>query len=936
MFGLPLAFTIPAVLVALAGLPVLYYLLRITPPRPRRVPFPPLRLILDLRPRDETPAHTPWWLLALRLAIAAAIILAMAGPILNPLPAGESRGGPLLLVVDDGWPAAPTWDLRMAAATERISEAGRRGEAVAVVPTSDAGHEIIASDASRAQERLRAIKPMPFISDRLALIAPIANFLAGQPKTTLVWIADGVERGHAHEFAEKLASLVSGPVLETNVQAARALAGPQNESSGLYVRVLRSSTQSPAQGIVRALDLKGLGLGEARFDFAGPDAKSATETKAKFDLPTDLRNDIARLEILDEHSAGAVSLLDERWKRRRVGVISGETADLSLPLLAPNYYLVKALSPFADVREARPGTPDPIAALLDDHVNVLILADIGNLAADDHERLKQFVEDGGILLRFAGTRLAAADSDDLVPVRLRRGGRILGGALSWESPKKLAPFEQQSPFFGLAVPDEVTVRRQVLAEPDADLPGKTWAHLVDGTPLVTASQDGKGMIVLFHVTADTTWSNLPLSGLFVDMLRKIVSLSGVTAQPDQATAGQGQEKAASVPPTRTLDGFGVLGTPPPTAKPVPATFEAAGDADHPPGFYGPPDQMLAVNALRPDDRLNAADYSGMGLVNEPLRQSAPVDLRPPLLALAFLLFIADALASLWLGGNLPRRLGRAAAALALIGLAVSFSPGLLRADPKLDQPLSQSDLQSVLNTRLAYVVSGDQDVDDESKAGLTTLTQVLSQRTALIPADPVGVDPGRDELAFYPMLYWPIVADRPQPSAAAIAKVAAYMKQGGTIIFDTRDALTAYAGGPPTPEALWLRQLLQGVDVPELEPIPTDHVVTKTFYLIDGFVGRYEIGQTWIEALPPPNPADGLRPARAGDGVSPIIITSNDLAAGWASDTDGESLYPLVPGGARQHELALRGGINLVMYTLTGNYKTDQVHVRDLLERLAH
>jgi hypothetical protein len=935
MFGLPLAFTIPAVLVALAGLPVLYYILRVTPPRPRRVPFPPLRLILDLRPRDETAAHTPWWLLALRLTIAAAIILAMAGPIFNPLPAGESRGGPLLVVVDDGWPAAPTWDLRVAAAAERIIEAGRRGEPVAVAAISEAGRDIIVSDAAHALEHLRALNPLPFISDRLALISPISKFVATQPKTTLIWIADGVERGHVREFAERLAALMPHAVLATNTQAIRALTGPQNESGGLEGRVLRSSTQGPSQGVVRALDLKGLSLGEARFDFAGPDAKSATETKVRFNLPVDLRNEIARLEILDEHSAGAVSLLDERWKRRRVGVISGETADLSLPLLAPNYYLVKALSPFADVREARPGTPDPIASLLDEHPSVLILADVGSVTPTDHDLLKQFVDGGGILLRFAGTRLAAG-SDDLVPVRLRRGGRVLGGALSWESPKKLASFDHQSPFFALAVPDEVTVRRQVLAEPDADLPGKTWAHLVDGTPLVSASQSGKGMIVLFHVTADTTWSNLPLSVLFVDMLRKIVALSGETAKADQAKAGQEQQKAETVPPARTLDGYGVLSRPPPTAKPVPAAFDSIGDSEHPPGFYGQPDELLAVNALRADDTLTAADYSGLGFVDEPLRRPAPIDLRPPLVAIAFLLFIADALASLWLGGGLSRRFGRAATALGLVGVAFIFSPTPSRADPKPDQVLSQRDLDSVLNTRLAYVVSGDPEVDDQSKNGLTTLSQVLAQRTSLIPAEPIGVDPGRDELAFYPMLYWPIVAGRPQPSAAAIAKVAAYMKQGGTIVFDTRDALSVHSGGPPTPEAEWLRQLLNGVDVPELEPIPADHVVTKTFYLIDGFVGRYEIGQTWIEALPPPNPADGARPARAGDGVSPIIITSNDLAAGWASDADGESLYPLVPGGARQHELALRGGINLVMYTLTGNYKTDQVHVRDLLERLAH
>jgi len=72
-----------------------------------------------------------------------------------------------------------------------------------------------------------------------------------------------------------------------------------------------------------------------------------------------------------------------------------------------------------------------------------------------------------------------------------------------------------------------------------------------------------------------------------------------------------------------------------------------------------------------------------------------------------------------------------------------------------------------------------------------------------------------------------------------------------------------------------------------------------------------------------------------GDSFSPII-TANDLAAGWASDPDGDSHYSLVPGGERQHGLALRGGINLVMYTLTGNYKSDLVHVRDLLEPLAH
>ncbi|WOJ90171.1 DUF4159 domain-containing protein [Methylocapsa polymorpha] len=933
MLGLPLAFAAPLVLGALAALPLLYYLLRITPPRPRQTPFPPLRLVLDLRPKEETPLRTPWPLLLLRLAIAACIILAMAGPVWNPLPAVEAGEGPMLVVIDDGWPAAPSWDRRIAAAAERIEAAGRRSLPIAVAAASDEGREITLVDAGKALERLRAVKPAPFAPERLPVLGVIEKFTANHPNSSIVWITDGIELGHAREFAAKLAALPAHITIVTGADPVRALAGPENLAGGLEARVLRSAPGGPERGLVRALDLKGLAIGSAAFDFA-----VTNETKARFEMPVELRNEVARLEIADERSAAAVSLLDERGRRRRIGLVSGETADVSQPLLAPNYYLVKALSPFADMREARPGAADPIRSLLEDHVAIMILADIGAVSGPAHEDLLRFVEDGGILLRFAGSHLAGA-ADDLVPVRLRRGGRVLGGSMSWDTPKTLAPFERQSPFFGLAVPAEVTVTRQVLAEPDPGLPAKTLAQLSDGTPLVTAMRLGKGMTILFHVTADTTWSNLPLSGLFVDMLRKIVALSGETAK--DASAGEGvrgqAEEQRMVPPNRTLDGFGVLGPPPPSAKPIPAGFDGPADAEHPPGLYGASDALIAVNALQPQATIAAADFSGLGVAVEPLRGSEPIDLNPWLIAGAFLLFAADALASLWLSGGLRRPSRRVVAGLMLIilGCGVLVAPMRALADPAAP-PLSSRDLESALTTRLAYVASGDPKVDEASRQGLASLSRSLARRTSLTPGDPVGVDPARDELSFYPLLYWPIVASRPQPPQAAIAKISAFMKQGGTIVFDTRDALAARPGGPPTPEARWLRQLLDGVDVPELEPVPLDHVVTKTFYLIDGFIGRYAIGETWIEALPPPPADGGARPARSGDSVSPIIITSNDLAAGWASDPDGESLYALTPGGRRQHELALRGGVNLVMYTLTGNYKSDQVHVRDLLERLAH
>src|SRR4029079_19622990 len=134
----------------------------------------------------------------------------------------------------------------------------------------------------------------------------------------------------------------------------------------------------------------------------------------------------------------------------------------------------------------------------------------------------------------AGERLTGG-TDDLVPVKLRVGGRYLGGAMAWASPQKLAPFPDSSPFAGVAMPEDVTVSRQILAEPSIELSDRSWARLADGTPLVTARSDGKGWVVLFHITASPAWSSLPLSGLYVEMLRRLTQLSSGARPTDMAT-----------------------------------------------------------------------------------------------------------------------------------------------------------------------------------------------------------------------------------------------------------------------------------------------------------------------------------------------------------------------------------------------------------------
>ncbi|MDO9560061.1 MAG: DUF4159 domain-containing protein, partial [Bradyrhizobium sp.] len=362
---------------------------------------------------------------------------------------------------------------------------------------------------------------------------------------------------------------------------------------------------------------------------------------------------------------------------------------------------------------------------------------------------------------------------------------------------------------------------------------------------------------------------------------------------------------------------------------------------HPPGLYGPADGPLAVNALAAADRIASLDTASLRAQRASYTNAEPRDLRGILLASSLALFLIDAVIVALLGAGIAALLRRRAVPAALafaLALSTVVATSMATSRPARADTTDEFAIKAVSQTRLAYVVTGNADVDSIVKAGLSGLTLFLAQRTALEAGDPVGIDPARDELAFFPMIYWPVLPGAVKPAQDAINRIDAYMKQGGTVLFDTRDAIEAPPGADgasQTPGMLALRSILSSLDVPELEPVPREHVLTKTFYLLRDFPGRFTSGQTWVETLPREEEDEAAsRPARGGDGVSPLIITSNDLAGAWALRPDGQPMLPLTPGEPRQREFAFRAGVNIVMYTLTGNYKADQVHAPALIERL--
>lgn len=939
MSSLPFLFANPAILAALIALPVIWWLLRMTPPRPAAEVFPPLRILASVMKREETPAQSPWWLTLLRMLMATAVILAVADPVMNPRQNTLATAGPLALVVDNSWATVADWDQRVEAASALIDDAEAKELPVSIVFTTDRQHDATPAPPAIARDRLAAAQPQPLPAERDRALAAMKAALSSSPPGTLVFVSDGIEMENGQTMRQ-IADLGAANVrrIEGNAESAIALTSATNESEGMRVTASRLPLSEPRAYYVLARDIRGTAIAEGELRFS----PGATAADALLRAPFELRNDFARLTIEGQSTAGGVHLLDDGNRRRRVALLSGEVHQ-SQPLLSPLYYIKRALEPHADLIEPREESiAKAIAELLGQNPSILVMADVGRLPDESYPLVTRWLENGGMLVRFAGPRLAGAPADDpLVPVVLRQGERTLDGALSWSEPQPLADYPASSPFAGLEHPRDVLVKRQVLAQPTPDLVERTWANLADGTPLVTTAERGRGRIVLFHMSADPSWSNLPISGSFVDMLRRSIQLSRASG-----VAGDRASKAQTLPPYRLLNARGALTSEAGSARPLEITpgVSPTVSADTPPGLYGSEEGFVANNLLPDDSRLSPIRGAFVGERAEGLEGARPFSIRPHLFALALMLFVLDTLIVLYMAGGLTalrrRAAGGAATAvlLAALGLATlgfaALAPTIANAQDS--QPSDEQTLQRLDTTHLAYVITGEKEVDRLSEQGLLGLTDYLTYRTALEPGAPVGIDLERDELAFYPIIYWPVSATAPMPSSRVMSRIDAYMRNGGTVLFDTRDEFSSLApsAAGDSPNVQRLQAMLSGLDIPPLEPVPSDHVLTKAFYLLSNFPGRYADSQLWVEAAPNGEEEQANRPVRGGDGVTPIMITGNDFAGAWAVDANGAPLLPTVPPDEMQREYAYRAGVNIMMYMLTGNYKSDQVHVPDLLQRL--
>lgn len=869
----------PLTLLGLLTLPLVWWILKISPPKPKRRMFPPLAILQGVETDEETPNATPIWVLLYRLLMVALAVFALSLPLLQSDDAPSER--PLTLILDDSAAAAPIWDDLRDDARRRVRDAQRTNQDVVLILGDDPDPTPI--PATEALLRLRSAAPS--FQARTIDLPTLPN------GNQTIFLSSGVSFG---DDADLLASLrdLNATVLMPDALDTVIVPGDVRETSDGFEADWFSAL-SPRSANVEALSQSGDVLAVAPLLFA-PGTSLST---VSISLPPQLRAKVTRLRIAGMRAGAATKLLDDSFGRPLVGVLAPPSGS-SNPLLSEDFYTEQALTPFADLFIGRSETVLPL------NPTVLVMPD--SMRSDAPEMI-DYVENGGVLIRFAGPQLAAT-SDTLVPVDLRRGGRSIGGALAWETPQSLAPFASESPFAGLPVPTDITVSRQVMARPGAETDARTWARLEDGSPIVTSSARGEGRIVLFHVTAGPEWSNLAISGLYVEMLKRILPL----AKSRRVVAST---EGGAWTLDRILGPFGDLRPPPPRAVTVPDADWGVNVDELPPGYYRSGTRQRSVQSVSTPDAIES--FPTQGLRTERIDGREPRSLAGMLLGIAVIMLALDMLLSASLSGRL-RRFGATIASACLIGLALL--PGSADAQTENNERVREA----ALGLHLAYVETGDARIDGLSLTALENLQRQLTRRTTIEPVGVHAVRPDSAGLQMYPFLYWPIRNNTAALTEVERVSLNAYIAAGGTLMLDTADeAERSFRAGTAHPG---LTRVTGGLNIGRLSVVPNDHVLTKSFYLTQVFPGRWANGPVYVE---------GAGATKGGrDGVSSVIIGSNDWAAAWAVDPEIGTRVDLANEIPRQREMAIRFGVNVAMYALSGNYKADQVHAAELIRRM--
>lgn len=917
-----LSFLNPWVLSFLVLLPVIWFLLRVTPPPASVIALSTARFLQGLVAQSKTPSKTPWWILLLRILILALIIVALSRPILNKTDLLNLQGvnyNSVRVVVENGRQSALNWTKIKDNAENILNQAQRDNLEVWICVTalrqSAGGVSDYCKEAMTATDALafvKGIEPLPWDSEYNKALKSLME-ISPEHSVVTYFMGSGTRSQGFDEFVSMLQSGGSLRYFMPEKQDMPAMLVVQNDS--IYKKINMHVQDSLKESESRSFDLIVLSEDGKIID----SVKASSEEEIIINIPDEYSSKVKSAKISGFNSAQAVHYFaDSANAGKKVVIVTGNKEN-SVSLLEGERYLEKAFESFTNAVKT-----ENITDAINLNPSVIVIHKQGVLGFSDYEYLIDWIESGGTFVSFADQDLIADYRvnkelyDMILPVSLINDSRAMNGVLAWGEPAEFSEFSKSSPFYGIEINDMIKVRKQVLADPsDSQLNEKIWARLADNTPLVTASAKGAGITVLFHTTAGPDWSDIALSGTFVQMLKRIVEISGNSIANKEETNGifkpilltdafgnqVSDEKAMRN--IKGIDGKDIL-----TVKP---------SSETPPGIYDSGGYRVSINLGERLKEIESVNKLPSGVEQINYSGSKETELAMPLFVLACLLFFVDWLISAMIGSGvfLSNKMQKIAGfLLLLVPLTIfcnSFYINSAFAQNYRNLNEINPDMKYANGFYLAYIKTNNPQTDEISRKGLENLGAVLGARTSAVPDGVVGVSPETDSLALFPIIYWPITSDQNSLSDEGVTKIRSYLESGGNIIFDLKDKISTMTGISGSEASEHLRRITSGMNLPAIAPLNEQHVLHKTYYLLDDFAGKYEGGEIWVEK----------QINEDKDGVSPIILGSHDWASAWAN-----------PTSERKSEMAFRSGINFIMYALTGNYKADQLHAKEILKRM--
>ncbi len=906
-----LFFTQPLALFLTVLLPLFWLILKLFPLKAKPVVFPALVLFGKDKKDKPKPRDIPPWLKLLRLAVFLFLILGLAQPVYDPDREALSFS-PTLIVIDNSWASTVNWQARIETAASRLKAFADVSQVpitiMTTAPDMDTGQIRLEKNMTpgEAQRFLSMITPQPWNSDYDSADSIIKEYLYQEDQNwDVFWLGDGQNGESFKKLYDTLSSYGGTTSLyhDENINQGLIIADAKPNLQGIDLLLKRRSEIRDQTLLVSFISRNGDTLMQEEIIFP----KGIFELNNPFSIPEEMLAEIGEVRISDFPNAATIWRFEGGLGRGHAGIISSRDVTQKQDYLNDVFYLHRALSAVAKTSSG------PLSDLLNDEtISLLVLPDSTKLTDAEYKQLESWIVEGGGLLRFAGPNILADNSPRLLPVKILTGQRSFGGALTWEDPARIKGFSAQSPFANIKGYDKPSIQKQILAQPDIDLTAKTWVFLEDQTPLITADKVGKGQTVFVHTTADPSWSDISISEAFPPMLDAILN----AAASKRIRPADDQMVELSMP----FDAYGKVVQKENVSKPLEfnALKVGAPSKDYPAGIY----QIDGNDTLRFVYNLgdsmaenlsptgpyyffdNVASYS-----QKPYRNLAPW-----FFVLAAILMFAEMLA----GFILIHGAGKLKPQALLIPLILSFT--LIA--PAHAQNYSEEILATEENrVNFAYVITGDAERDSITAKGLQTLGALIEQRTTVEFGKVNGVVPGTDDLGLYPFLYWQMTPKQSDLTEEAIRALQHYLDHGGLLFFDTRDG--QFSSSDTTLGQETMQRLAGDLNFNVLKKLDSDHVLSRSYYLLNSYEGLYKGRPVWVETTS----------STDYDGAPSVIVGAHDWAGAWAN------IDPLTPildlqNSMRSREMALRFGVNMVMMALTGSYKTDQVHIKYILERM--